>query len=249
MSSPDPPGRRRFATTRWTLVLAAGDRGSDDAETALASLCETYWMPVYAFIRRSGHDVDAASDLTQAFFTRVLEKNFFARARRERGRFRTFLLSSVRNFLANERERARAAKRGGGRAPMSLNVDDGERTYQIELPDAVTPEHLYERRWALTAIAVAMRQVQERYARSNKAELFRRLKPYLAGQADGSYADVAADLDMREGTVRVAVHRMRREFASALRRTIAETVEGPEDVEGELRHLLTAVAQPGTPHA
>lgn len=241
--SEDAPGPRRFDTTRWTLVLAAGDRGSPDAEAALASLCQAYWSPVYAFIRRSGHDAEAAKDLTQAFFARVLEKNFFGQARRERGRFRTFLLSSVKNFLANERDRERAVKRGGGRVPLSLKGDDGERTYTIEIADDVTPEHLYERRWALAVIGAALSRVAARYGKSDRRDLFIRLKPFLTGDEPDSYTPLAAELSVTEGSLRVAVHRIRRQFAESLRETIAETVATPAEVDEELKLLLEAVAR------
>ena len=239
----DQSGPRGFATTRWTLVLAAGDRDSPDADTALASLCEAYWPPVYAYIRRSGRDGDAARDLTQAFFAQVLEKNFFGRAQRERGRFRTFLLSSVKNFLTNEWDRGQAAKRGAGRQPLSLEVDDGERSYQIEIADDVTPEHLYERRWALTVIGAAMARLERRFDEGGKQEMFTRLKPFLTGQGPRSYADLATELAVSEGSLRVAVHRMRHQFAESLRETIAETVESDDEVEEELRYLLGAVAK------
>src|SRR5215831_15411137 len=144
--------RRRFATTRWSLILAVRNRGSANASSALASLCEMYWFPVYAFIRRTGVSRDEADDLTQAFFTRVVEKGFFGDARQERGRFRTFLLAAVRHFLSNERDAARTKKRGGGRLPVPLEVDDGERRYLLEPVDEVTPEELYERRWAMTVL-------------------------------------------------------------------------------------------------
>ena len=239
----DDQAPRRFQTTRWTLVLAAGDRESPDAETALSALCTTYWHPVYAFIRRSGHDAEAARDLTQAFFTRVLEKNYFGDAKRERGRFRTFLLTSVRNFLSNERDRERALKRGGGRPLIPLEVDDGERSYQIDPSHDLTPERLFEQRWALAVIGGSLNNVRERYERKQKAEWFARLKPFLTGAEPGSYADLATELEVSEGSLRVAVHRLRQQFATALRETVAETVDRPEDVDQELQHLLKAVGQ------
>jgi len=237
----DPAGPRRFQTTRWTLVLAAGGDAGVDAEEALAVLCEAYWGPVYAFIRRSGHDADASRDLTQAFFLRVLEKDFFGQARPERGRFRSFLLSSVKNFLANERDREHAIKRGGGRVPISLDVQAAERTYTIEAVDDVTPDHLYVRRWAFTVLGAALARLGHRYERGGRGELFGRLKPFLTGD-EPPYAELAATLELSEGALRVAVHRMRRHFSAALRETIAETVERPDDVDDELRFLLQAVS-------
>jgi RNA polymerase sigma-70 factor (ECF subfamily) len=240
---PEEGAPRRFQTTSWTLVLAAGDKDSPDAGTALSTLCTAYWHPVYAFIRRSGHDADEARDLTQAFFARVLEKNYFGDARRERGRFRTFLLTSVRNFLANERDRERALKRGGGRVPIPLEVDDGERSYQIDPSHDLTPERLFEQRWALAVIGSALNNVRERYERRKKADWFASLKPFLTGAEPGSYADLAAELKVSEGSLRVGVHRLRQQFAASLRETVAETVERPQDVDKELEFLLKAVGQ------
>jgi RNA polymerase sigma factor (sigma-70 family) len=234
----------RFQTTRWTLVLAVREgQQTPDAQAALSTLCETYWYPVYAFIRRSGKDGDAARDLTQAFFMRVLEKDYFGQARQERGRFRSFLLSSVRHFLSNQRDFEHAQKRGGGHAPLSLEFDDGERTYQIEPVDPDTPERLYERRWALAAIEAAIARVQKKYEESKKANLFARLRPFLTGDEPQSYAELAAAVGVTEGSLRVAVHRMRQQFAAALREIIADTVEGPDDVDDELRQLMKAVSR------
>jgi RNA polymerase sigma-70 factor (ECF subfamily) len=234
---------RRFTTTRWSLVVAAGDAASPDAESALAALCEAYWFPVYAFIRRSGSSQDAARDLTQAFFTRVLEKNYFKDAREDRGRFRSFLLTSVRHFLSNQRDWDRAAKRGGGQPLLSIEVDDGERQYQREPVEHETPEHVYERRWAMTVLAAALNRVATRYQQGDKPKLFARLKPFLTGEEPESYAALSAELGMTDGALRVAVHRLRKQFVACLRDAIAETVTAPEDVEEELRHLLAVVSR------
>jgi len=233
----------RFATTRWTLVLAVREKTSPDAAAALATLCETYWYPVYAFIRRTGKSGDDARDLTQAFFTRVLEKDYFGQARQERGRFRSFLLSSVRHFLANQFDADRAQKRGGQAPHLSLEFDDGERTYQIEPVDHDTPERLYERRWALASIEGALARVKAKYETSGKADLFARLRPFLTGDEPASYAELAKSVGVSEGSLRVAVHRMRQQFAAALREIVADTVASPDDVEAELRDLMQAVAR------
>jgi RNA polymerase sigma-70 factor (ECF subfamily) len=233
----------RFATTRWSLVLAVRDAQSPDAAAALATLCETYWYPVYAFIRRTGLSVDEAKDLTQAFFARVLEKDYFGQARQERGRFRSFLLSSVRHFLANQRDWEQAQKRGGAVPHLSLEFDDGERTYQIEPVDRDTPEVLYERRWALASIDSALARVRVKYEHAGKAELFARLRPFLTGDEPGSYAELATALRVTEGSLRVAVHRMRQQFAAMLREIIADTVAGPDEVDEELRELMKAVSK------
>jgi RNA polymerase sigma-70 factor (ECF subfamily) len=235
-----PP--RRFQTTRWTLVLAAESRSAGDAEAALASLCEAYWSPVYAFIRRSGHDADAARDLTQTFFHRVMETALPGSACPERGRFRSFLLSSVKTFLAHEGDGPQTASRGGGRLPLSLQVQTAERTYQLDAGDDVTPERLYERRWALAVIGAALAGLEQQYGAAGKRQQFARLKPFLTGEDPASYAELAAAVGGTEGALRVAVHRLRRQFAASLHETIAETVERPADVDAELQYLLGAVS-------
>jgi DNA-directed RNA polymerase specialized sigma24 family protein len=240
---PDAPDRHRFATTRWSLVLALRDRSAPDAAAALATLCETYWYPVYAFIRRTGKSTDDARDLTQAFFTRVIEKDYFSQARQERGRFRSFLLTSVRHFLSNQQDWDRAEKRGGRTPHLSLEFDSGERMYQIEPVEHTTPESLYERRWALAVLDNAMAQVRAKYEGSGRGDLFLHLQPFLTGDDPGSYADLAAKVGSTEGALRVAVHRMRQQFGAALREAIAETVEDPGEVEAELRHLLATVSK------
>jgi RNA polymerase sigma-70 factor (ECF subfamily) len=242
MTNPER-GPRRFATTRWSLVVAAGDSRSPDASSALATLCETYWFPVYAFIRRSGRSHDDARDLTQAFFARVLEKNYFKDAKAERGRFRSFLLSSVRHFLSNQLDWDRAQKRGGDQLHISIDADDGDQQYQHEPVEDETPERIYERRWALAAMGAAMTRLAARYEPGSRRELFERLKPFLTGDEPESYAALGAELGVSEGSLRVAVHRLRRQFATVLREAIAETVEAAGDVDEELRHLLAVVSR------
>ena len=236
-------GSSRFATTRWSLVVAAGDRESPERGEALAVLCEAYWYPVYAFIRRTGRSTDDARDLTQAFFARVLEKNYFKDARQERGRFRAFLLTAVRHFLANEYDRATAQKRGGAQPHFPLEFDDGERRYVNEPADALTPEALYERRWALATLDAALARLRERYSGDARRRLFDHLRPFLTGDEPPSYATLAAGLEMTEGALRVAVHRLRQHFAASLRGVIGETVETADAVEDELRHLMAVVSR------
>jgi DNA-directed RNA polymerase specialized sigma24 family protein len=237
-----PDGQRRFATTRWSLVIAAGSRAEPGAAAALAALCETYWFPVYAFVRRSGHSTQDAQDLTQAFFARMIEKNDVGTADPARGRFRAFLLTSVRNFLANQRDAAAAQKRGGGAVHIPIEFDDGERRYRLELPDHETPERLYERRWALSTLAAAMNLVAAEYQAADRRGLFDHLKPFLAGVEPDSYVTLATELDTTEGALRVALHRLRRAYASALRSVVSETVESPSDVDEELRYLVRVVS-------
>jgi len=230
---------RQFATTRWSVVLAAGETTSPGSREALARLCETYWYPLYAFTRRWGHTADEAQDLTQEFFARLLEKHYLGDVNPERGRFRSFLLASLKHFLLNERDRVLAQKRGGGHAPIPLEVETAEGRYRLEPPDTATPETIYERRWALTLLDRAIGRLREEYARSDRERLFGQLQGCLTGQAaTPKYAEVGAALNMSEGAVKVAVHRLRRRFGELLRDEIADTVAAPEDVEDEIRYLF-----------
>lgn len=230
---------RQFATTRWSVVLAAGESGSAGSREALAKLCETYWYPLYAFARRWGHTADEAQDLTQEFFTRLLEKHYLGDVRPERGRFRSFLLASLKHFLLNERDRVLAQKRGGGHAPIPLEIDTAEGRYRLEPPDTATPERIYERRWALTLLDRVLARLRDEYEGSNRGRLFEALKGFLTGQsATPKYAEVGTALDMTEGAVKVAVHRLRRRFGELLRDEIADTVADPADIEDEIRYLF-----------
>lgn len=237
------PRAGRFATTRWSLVLAAGQKTNARSAEALASLCEMYWHPVYAFIRRQGYRPEEGTDLTQEFFVRVLEKHYFHDADSARGRFRAFLCASIRHFLSNERDRARTLKRGGHQPPISLDVETAEGTYRIEPRDDLTPEKLFDRRWALILIERVLARVREEHVSTGKAELFDQLKGFLTGDSEGvPYADVARGLGMTEGAVKVAVHRLRRHFRDTLVREIAETVSDPADIDAEIEYLLKAVS-------
>lgn len=237
------PNPRRFVTTRWSLLTAIKKQGSPEAASALETLCSTYWFPVYAFIRRSGRSADEARDLTQAFFARVLEKNYFQDAEQTRGRFRTFLLASVRHFIANERDAEMALKRGGGVRHVTLDVEPEERRFHREPCEKDTPERLYERRWALAALDAAMNRLAERYQRTARRKLFDELRPLLTGDEPASYAELSARLGATEGALRVAVHRLRRQFASSLREVIADTVDDPHAVDEELRYLMAIVSR------
>jgi len=236
---------RRFATTRWSLILAVRDPAAPEAVSALGSLCEIYWFPVYAFIRRTGASSDEAGDLTQAFFTRVIEHGFFAQARQERGRFRSFLLTAVRHFLSNEREAAHTQKRGGGRQLLPLDVDDSERRYLLEPIDEVTPEQLYERRWAMTVLEAARQRTADKYADPDRRRLFVALQPSLTSHEASGDTITAADLGMTDAAFRVAAHRLRKHFEQCLRDVIRETVARPEDVDSELQHILKLSAGAG----
>lgn len=235
--------RGRFATTQWTLVLAAGRRGSADAEQALSHLCSQYWYPVFAFIRRRGHSVEEAEDLTQSFFTRLIEKEDFASADRDRGRFRTFLLSACHHFLLNEHDRTVALKRGGGRVAIPIDVAAAEERYQRSLSHDENPEHLYQRQWCLTLLASVLDAVQAEYREAGNDRLFGRLRGFLAmDESAGTHADVAAELGMTAGAVKVAVHRLRRRYREALRERVAETVDSSVAIDEEMRYLMQTVS-------
>jgi RNA polymerase sigma-70 factor (ECF subfamily) len=238
-------GRGRFATTQWSLVLAAGGRGSG-REEALARLCSLYWYPVFAFVRRKGHSTDQAQDLTQGFFTRLIEKEDLGGVDRTRGRFRSFLLTACQHFLSNERDRAHARKRGGGQPPVSIDVAAAEGRYERALAHSETPERLYERQWCLTLLAGVLDDVREEYVAAGRGHVFDRLKAFLAADdGAGTHADAARELGMTAAAVKVAVHRLRRRYRDALRRRVSDTVEADEEVEDEIRYLLKAL---GTSH-
>lgn len=235
--------RARFATTRWSLVIATRQPDSPDAVAALSSLCQSYWYPVYAFIRRNGRSEDEARDLTQSFFTRVLEKNYIKDADRNRGRFRTFLLASVSHFLANEEKAGRALKRGGGAVHLSLETDDEERRFSYEPPDLDSPDRVYDRRWAHAVLDQAMARLTAHYTESGRLEWFARLRPMITGDDPGPQSQLASELGMTNAALRVAIHRLRRRYADTLREVIADTVDGPASVEDELRSLAAAVSR------
>jgi RNA polymerase sigma-70 factor (ECF subfamily) len=231
-----------FASTRWSLVLAAGCGDAPEAQAALAVLCQTYWYPLYAYVRRSGHPADEARDLTQEFFARLLEKRYLRAADAERGRFRSFLLTAFKHFLSRERHRARALKRGGGRRMLSLDFEQGESRFRLEPSTDVTPETIYERRWALTLLDRVIARLRDDFERAGKRDEFDRLKVFLTGEAAAPpYREVAAELGTTEGAVKVAVHRLRRKFRDIVLAEIAQTVTAPEDAEDELRHLFEAI--------
>ena len=225
---------RRFATTQWSLVLAAGANDRD----ALADLCSRYWYPVFAFVRRQGHSAEDAEDLTQAFFTRLLDKRELGNADRHRGRFRTFLLTACSHFLANERDRAQTLKRGGGATAVPMDVIEAEGRYERALLTTDTPETLYERQWALTLLATVLEQLRNEYA--GNEQLFDRLSEFVA-DPQGSYADAARDLGISLPAVKMAIHRLRGRYRDALTQRVADTVTSTEDVDDEIRHLMKAV--------
>ncbi len=236
-----PTGSRRFATTRWSIVIQAGNESKGKARTALETLCQVYWYPLYAFARRRGQDPESAQDSTQSFFARFLEKHYLGDVDRERGRFRSFLLASFKHFLANEHDRANAKKRGGGRKKLSLDVDRAEQRYALEPRHEITAEKIYDRRWALTVLGTVLEKLEASYGQDGKAELFQALKSTLTGHGSESYRDLGERLTMSEGAVKVAVHRLRRRYREQLRMEISDTVSDPDEVDQEMQHLLDSL--------
>lgn len=237
-----------FPTTRWSLVLDVADPSDIRRRAALSTLCELYWYPVYAFIRRTGQPAEDARDLTQAFFTAVIEKDYFGQARPHRGRLRAFLLQSVRHFLANERDHALRQKRGGGRV-VSLEIETGDERYRHESVDTETPEDVFEARWAAEVLVEARRRLEARHR-----DGWMRGSPYFAPLLeqettghDRSYRLLATELGATEGSLRVMAHRVRQQLIACLRDAIADTVGSPDEIDQELRYLQTVLQRrPGT---
>jgi RNA polymerase sigma-70 factor (ECF subfamily) len=235
--------RDYFATTHWSIVLAAQRSDPSRAHAALSKLCQTYWYPLYAFVRRQGHRPEDAQDFTQDFFARLLAKNYLAEVAREKGKFRSFLLAAMKHFLANEWDRARAAKRGGGQVLISLNDTDAERRYRLEPADPMSADKIFERRWAMTLLEQVLNRLRHEHVRAGKTELYEQLKACLSGGPNcAPYAELAARLKLTEGAIKVAVHRLRQRYRELLRDEIAQTVSGPAEVEEELRHLFSVLA-------
>lgn len=234
---------RQFASTHWSLVAAAGHRDSPESAEALASLCHLYWYPLYAYARRSMPTAEDAQDLTQEFFAKLLEKEYLRQADPQRGRFRTFLLTAFRNFLAKERDRRNAQKRGGGRKQFSFDIQVGEDRYQHEPCHTATAELLYERRWALTLLEQALSRLRDELTQVGKQALFTKLKPTLTGEEiSRPYAELAAEMNLSPEAVKVSVHRLRRRYAELLRAEIAQTVSTAAEIEDELRSLFVALS-------
>jgi RNA polymerase sigma-70 factor (ECF subfamily) len=234
-------GRSEFPTTRWTLVLAAGDPTRKESRAALISLCEGYWFPLYAYVRRCGHSADEAQDLTQEFFLRILEGRYLDRADPEKGRFRSFLLTSLKFFLAHEADRSRAQKRGGT-ALLPFEILSGEERYQLEPAHNETPERIFERRWALSLLDRVLARLRDEFMQHGHLDHFNKLKGFLLSQAEAPYATLAREMDTSEGALKVAIHRMRKRYRELFRQEIAETVADPAEVESELRYLVVALS-------
>jgi len=236
-------GAREFRTTHWSVVVAAQDSNTPQSAEALAKLCRVYWYPLYAYVRRQGRSPEDAQDLTQGFFARFLEKEYFKRADRTRGRFRTFLLSSLKNFLSNESRRATRPKRGGGQLLIPLDAEDAEGRYAQEPADESSPDKLYEKRWAATLLVQAMERVREEFCATGRQRVFDELKVFVWGDRNAvSQIEVAKRLGMSEGAVNLAVHRLRRRYRERLREEIAHTVDNPAEIDEELRHLKAVLS-------
>jgi RNA polymerase sigma-70 factor (ECF subfamily) len=231
-----------FATTHWSVVRAAGGEDSPQATEALEKLCRTYWYPLYAHVRRHGHGPEEAQDLTQEFFARLLAKEYTARADPALGRFRSFLLACLEHFLSEQRRRGRRLKRGGGQTLISWDAMRAEERYRAEPVDSVTPDQAYDRRWALTLLEQALARLGQEQSAAGKSELFAQLTDYLWGESSGSgYAKIAKRLGLREGALKVTVHRLRRRYRELLREEVAHTTGNREEVDDELRFLIRVI--------
>lgn len=228
-----------FVSTRWSIVLAAGRRDTPGSQAALETLCQVYWLPLYAYVRRRGFSPEDAQDLTQEFFHHFLRKRSVATADPNRGRFRSFLLASLKHFLADEWDRRRALKRGGHVTILTIDFGEAEERLLAAESPARTPEQIYERRWGMTLLRQVYLLLEEEHRRQGKEELFTVLSGCLGGERQKHpYPDLASRLGMGEGAVRVAVHRLRKRYRELLRETVAQTVADPADVEEELRYLI-----------
>lgn len=235
-----------FVATRWTVVLEAAEANPAGASEAFGTLYRDYWPPLYAYVRRRGHDPSAAEDITQDFFVALLAKQRLTGLTREGGRFRSFLLTALKHHLANHRDHACAAKRGHGATPLSLDELAAESAYQSVAPDTLPPEQLFERQWALTLLQLARNRLESELAASGKGDLVRTLGPLLLGGSPaGTYAELAGRAGLSEGALKVTIHRLRKRFGELLRQEIARTVASPAEVPAELRHLIEVVGRGG----
>lgn len=238
------PPNRAFKTTRWTLVLTAGRDSMPGSRAALAELCELYWPPLYSYARRQGHTVEEAQDLTQAFFARLLEKHYVAAADPQRGRFRSFLLASFKHFLANERDRERAQKRGGGQLPSALEFETAETRYAAEPLDTLTPEAIFERQWALGVVDRVLATLRAECVKAGKEATFEHVKDLIVGEkSPGGYAAIADRIDTTEGAIKVTVHRLRRRFRHLLRVEIEATVSDDSEIDDEISYLIAVLTE------
>jgi RNA polymerase sigma-70 factor (ECF subfamily) len=232
-----------FVTTLWSVVLLAGNEESAGAAAALDKLARTYWYPLYVFARRSGHDTDGARDLTQSFFLHLLETRLVAKADPSLGRFRTYLLTSFKNFIRQEWQRARAQKRGGGMEHLSIDAQEAETRYGMEPIDLQSADKLFEHRWAVQLVERVLQKLEEEMREAGKGALFERLQGFLVGDRDqGGYAEAARVLGQTEGALRVAVHRLRQRYRELFHEEVAQTVSSPQGFEEEMQHLLQVLS-------
>lgn len=235
--------KERFTATHWSVVLAAGGDDLPRAQAALETLCRAYWYPLYAFLRRAGQGPHDAEDSVQGFFAVCLEKNYLAAAEEGKGRFRSFLLLALKRFLAKERDRSRAQKRGGGLKPIALDSLTAEQRYALEPANHLSADKLFERRWALTLLEQVLRRLRDEQAAAGRLDAFEQLKEFLlAGGRGTPYAELARRLGMSEGAVKVAVHRLRQRYRQLLEEEIANTVSSPKEIEDERRYLLAVLS-------
>lgn len=238
------PTGAAFATTNWSVVLTAGQSSSPEARQALEILCRTYWYPLYAYVRRQGYSPHDAQDLTQEFFATFLAKDYVGAAERERGRFRWFLLASLKHFLANQRDRARTQKRGGGKTHIPLDELTAENRYRLEPSHDLTADRLYERGWAFTVLEEARARLREEFTVAGKRERFEHLECFLPGeQSTLTYADAASKLGLTESAVKSEIHRLKKRFGALLRSEIARTVANENEIDDEIRHLISVLSR------
>lgn len=242
MQTPSSSDAKGFAVTHWTVVMTAarGNQGSNAAE-AMTELCRTYWYPLYAFLRRHGHDTHRAEDLTQAFFAKLLGRDFLANIDPQKGKFRAFLLASLKHFLSDERDRASAQKRGGGKPIISLDCLDAESRYCLEPAHDLTPEKMYEKQWALSVLELVLSRLQDESAAAGKSALFEALQATLTDGQASRYADIAGELGMTEAAIKTAAFRLRRRYRELLNELIAQTVADPAEIEDEIRYLMSCL--------
>jgi len=234
----------RFATTHWSVVLTARQSSSPAAQEALERLCRTYWPPLYAYVRRQGHDVEESKDLTQAFFARFIDRHYFGHASPKEGRFRSFLLTSLKHFLVNDWEHARAQQRGGGQIPISLDVATNYEGAWAGPVDEASPETMYERQWASTLLQSVLSRLEQEHASAGTSELFEALKSRVWGTQEAeSYERLAQRLGQKEGALRTAAHRLRQRYGELLREEIAHTVADAKEIDDELRHLIAVLGR------
>jgi RNA polymerase sigma-70 factor (ECF subfamily) len=238
-----PARRTAFEPTQWSVVLRAGRNDTPRAQQALARLCQTYWYPLYAHVRRRGHGAHDAQDLTQEFFARLLARQTLERADPARGRFRTFILTALDRFLADEWDKSQAQKRGGATEILSLDLAAAERRFDLEPADTAAPDQAFDRQWALALLETVLNRLEDEYRCDGKANWFGALQPTLTGARESQpYAELAANLGSSEGAVKVAVHRLRKRYRVLLQAEIVETVATPEEAPEEMRYLLRALA-------